>query len=84
LTSKERGQLKTLAEKLGPYTRPAIAFAIQNWDEFAPIAAARDGVNGYPERPHVGFLLVHGAVAVNTMIEKGLVKWDKAYGWGNG
>jgi hypothetical protein len=67
LTQKERGQLKNLANALGPLTNEVMDWALENWSDFASTAATQSGVNGYPSAPHIGFLLAHCGVAVNQM-----------------
>jgi hypothetical protein len=67
LIAKERGQLKMLANGLGPRTREVMAFAIEHWNRFAMTAASYAGLATYPERPHIGFLLAHYDVAVNIL-----------------
>ena len=69
LTKKERGQLKQMADKLGPRTSDVMAYAIRNWRDFSGSAAERDGVASYPMEPHIGFLLAHCQVAVHRMEE---------------
>ena len=67
LTSRERGQLKQLANTLGARTNEVITWAISNWGKFASSAASCAGVASYPQDPHIGFLLAHCAYAVNRM-----------------
>lgn len=66
LTNRERGQLKNLANVLGPATNEVIEWTIGNWSKFA--SSVSTGVSlSYPSNPQVGFLLVHCAHAVNFM-----------------
>lgn len=67
LTQKERGQLKMLANVLGPLTNEVIGWAVANWWKFASKAQTEAGLPCFPGQPHIGFLLAHCAVAVNQM-----------------
>jgi hypothetical protein len=67
LTQKERGQLKLLANALGPLTHEVIDWALENWLKFARRAESAAGLTTFPTEPHIGFLLAHCGVAVNMM-----------------
>lgn len=64
-TTVERGQLKQLADKVGPETREVIVYAVDNWHEFGHDAKSVKGLALYPTRPRIGFLFAHCEVAVN-------------------
>jgi hypothetical protein len=59
LTSKQRGQLKMLADKLGSDTREVILFAVHEWKTFAQRAQLDGGLSCFPYEPNIGFLLAH-------------------------
>jgi hypothetical protein len=67
LTRQECGQLKMLANSLGPRTREVMSWAMENWSDFAYRASLADGVASFPAEPHIGFLLAHCDVAGRRM-----------------
>ena len=78
LTQKERGQLKMLANKVGPQTREVIVYAVNDWSKFADKAASQAGLATWPTRPHIGFLLAHHHVAMNMMLSAAAREKKKA------
>jgi hypothetical protein len=78
LTQRERGQLKTLANLLGPETKEIITFALTNWDVIGKTTESWGMSPAYPARPHIGFLLAHCDVALHLMRESIAEKQKKA------
>jgi hypothetical protein len=77
LTPKERGQLKYVANQLGPYTREVIVFILDNWTKFAKQAEWDDGLLSYPAESHVGLLVAHLRTALGMMptVAETLGRW---------
>lgn len=67
LTPREFGQLTLLRKHLGDLTSEVIDWALNNWWRFSHEVRVQAGLSGAPATPHVGFLLVHLAAAVNLM-----------------
>lgn len=65
LTMKERAQLKALAKKVDD-PAAVIDWAVMNWTKFGTLAAA-SSAQKVPDRPNLGFLLMHCAVAVEVL-----------------
>jgi phosphate starvation-inducible protein PhoH len=71
LTPKEHGQLKRLKDSLGvERSTQMIQYAIQNWETFARRVTQNVGIEVFPTRPHVGFLLKYHATALILMLER--------------
>jgi hypothetical protein len=67
LTPKQCGQLKKLADQIGPMTKGLITFAVDNWHNFGHEAVNSAGLLNYPPKPHIGFLLAHYHSAISLM-----------------
>ena len=67
LTQKERGELKMLADKVGPQTKDLMAFVVNNWAKFAFKAMHSAGLSTLPDNPHIGFLLAYHHVGMNLL-----------------
>jgi len=67
LTPKEFGQLKLLRKSLGDVTSRVIDWALNNWRLFSYEVRVQAGLSCAPATPHIGFLLVYHAAAVNLM-----------------
>jgi hypothetical protein len=70
LSGKEIGQLKRLRNLLGEESGNVVSWAVENWVTFAALAEMQAGLSGSPAHPHLGFLVAHGATAVNLMAKK--------------
>lgn len=70
LSAKERGQLKMIADKLGPLTKKVVDFVVHHWADFIARIQQDDGSLSCPSHPQVGFLLAHCEAAAN-MTAKG-------------
>jgi hypothetical protein len=68
LSSQELEQFQQLRKVLGNETVLVIFWVLENWGEFSQQAKAEAGLSLAPEKPLVGFLLIHYATAVK-MIE---------------
>lgn len=94
MTMTDKGKLGRIAKAVGKDRALAvIEFAIRNWQKFAIAAKDQKGLGGAPERPVVGFLLQHYAVALESLEEASKVPTGadgKPYftvgeaGWGTG
>ena len=94
MTMADKGKLGRIAKAVGKDRALAvIEFAIRNWQKFAIAAKDQKGLGGAPERPVVGFLLQHYAVALESLEEASKVPTGadgKPYftvqkeGWGTG
>ena len=67
ISNKNLGQLGKLNKRLGDATTGVIEWALNNWAAFAGKAAKEAGIQSFPSRPHIGFLLKHCAVAVKEI-----------------
>lgn len=67
LNQKQRGQLKHLANAIGPDTKPVIRFAVEHWTKFGHRAVKEKALEDFPTYPDVGFLLAHYEVAVRML-----------------
>jgi hypothetical protein len=63
LTGKEKGQLKKIADLIGPDTSKVIRWALENWETFGYQAKYMHGLGSFPQAPKVAFLLGHADVA---------------------
>jgi hypothetical protein len=67
LTSKERGQLKLLANKTGAWTSAVIDYAVKHWALYTVLAAHYGGLEAYPSEPKIGFLLAYPRAALDLL-----------------
>ena len=69
LTAKERGQLKKIADAIGPDASKVIRWTLENWVDFAYAAKFTDGIKVAPQAPSPAFLLTHVNTAYGTWQE---------------
>lgn len=74
MTMADKGKLGRIAKAVGKEKAlEVISWAVRDWQKFAIKAKDQKGLGGVPERPVVGFLLQHYAVALEGLAEASTV-----------
>lgn len=74
MTMADKGKLGRIAKAVGKEKAlEVISWAVRDWQKFALKAKDQKGLGGVPERPVVGFLLQHYAVALESLTEASTV-----------
>jgi hypothetical protein len=69
LNVKQGAQLKMLGKKVGQDTKAVIAWALSDWTSFAYGAMKAAGIDNFPTKPNIGYLLKHAQHAYNGWLK---------------
>ena len=71
VTMADKGKLGHIAKAIGKEKAlEVVSWAVRDWQKYAARVRDQKGLAGVPERPVIGFLLMHYGVALEAMTEK--------------
>jgi hypothetical protein len=73
LPAEQVWRIKSLVKATGGISRTLINFAIENWKAFTATVMEKTSTPGSPDAPHPGYLLKHRRVALQMMVDAGIV-----------
>jgi hypothetical protein len=74
LTAEQVWRIKSLLKATGGISRTLINFAIENWKAFTATVMEETTSPGCPDAPHPGYLLKHRYIALEMMVQAGIIE----------